>query len=82
MRLLYNANEKSREGRMAYVLGSMCADTESLVVVLGVLEPLDGVRLLTRVAQLCRHRQPSSAVLTRRHHALEQRLKETRYTVT
>ena len=76
MRLLYNANEKSREGRMAYVLGSMCADTESLVVVLGVLEPLDGVSLLARVAQLCRHRQPSSTVLTRRHHAFEQRLTE------
>ena len=69
---------------MAYVLGSMCADTETLVVVLGVLEPLDGVSLLARVAQLCRHRQPSTAVLARRHHTLEQRLtnKEIRRDVT
>ena len=80
MRLLYNVT--SREGRMLYVLGRVCGDAETLVVVLGVLEPLDGVRLRSCVAQLCRHRQPSSAVLTRRHHALEQRLKETRYTVT
>ena len=35
-----------------YVLGSMCADAETLVVVLGVLQPLDGVSLLARVAQL------------------------------
>ena len=69
MRLLYNVT--SREGRIAYALGSVLTDTESLVVVFGVLQPLDGVSLLTRVAQLCRHRQPSTAVLARRHHALE-----------
>ena len=54
-----------------YVLGSMCADAETLVVVLGVLQPLDGVSLLARVAQLCRHRQPSTAILARCDNALK-----------
>ena len=66
----------SRERHVEYVLGRVCGDAETLVVVLGVLQPLDGVSLLARVAQLCRHRQPSSTVLTRRHHAFEQRLTE------
>ena len=35
-----------------YVLGGILTDTKSLVVILGVLQPLDGVSLLARVAQL------------------------------
>ena len=64
----------SRHKHSLELLGCVGHDAETLVIVLGILEPLDGVGLFARVTELCRHRKSPSAVLARRHDALEQRL--------
>ena len=59
--------------------GCIVRQSKSLVVVLGVFEPLNCLSLFTRVAELCCHRQTSSTVLYRDQYVVEQCLRQTHH---